>query len=166
MSTTLTEREYRIGADLCDRIFFGRGENLAEPVDISRQIRGAVENYLETRGERSPATAGPAPADQDAKYEAEYLKEKAAFDQFGISKEVAIYTLKTNDGVDCEWPGDANVANEEDAVPTAALASTPIAPGDEKYHRMFELEKLACENAGLSRESFVSAMKWADGVPE
>jgi hypothetical protein len=43
-------------------------------------------------------------SDPDAKYEAQYLAEKAACDQFGISKELFIYTLKTNEGVDCEYP--------------------------------------------------------------
>jgi len=42
----------------------------------------------------------------DAKYEAEYLAEKGACDEFGISKEVFIFSCKTRDGIDCEWPAD------------------------------------------------------------
>lgn len=40
----------------------------------------------------------------DAKYEAEYLAEKGACDDYGISKELFIFTAKTRDGVPCEYP--------------------------------------------------------------
>lgn len=70
-------------------------------------------------------------AAQNAKYEAEYLSEKQACDDFNISKELFLYTCKTRDGLDADYPG-------ETSEPTLSEADG-IYQSDEDVNRIREL---------------------------
>ncbi len=97
---------------ICDSVFAGQ-----PAAYVKQHVEGFIENYLSTRQVKHlnqpaaapiAATRFSAPAapvvDPDAKYEAEYLAEKQACDDYGISRELFVYSCKMRDGVDCEYP--------------------------------------------------------------